>query len=126
MANMTFKEFLAEDQPFYSSYAGMPTSKVAMTNLEHLFAGVFDMPKTRFKIIPFLIDNAPTFRFKFEVKLRKSDDHALTGKLLQNFALKHFGERWKTVKVVSDVAIWNPGNGDAKALFSISVKGEKK
>jgi hypothetical protein len=121
---LTFKEYLAEDTPYYSSYPGYATHKDAIRGLQNMIAAQFDLASSRVKITPYLVNNKPVFRFKFEVKLTKKHDQALVGTLLQNFAKKMLERSYPKVKVFSDVAIWNGSDGP-KALFSLTGEGKE-
>lgn len=122
---LTFKEFLAEDAVYYGDYNTLRTSRSAIKSFQREISEKFGIPAARIKIIPHLVDNKPTFRFKFEVTLTQKDDAVLVGRMLQDFAKKDLENDYKQVTVYSDVVPWKGRDGKMKVLFSLRTHGDQ-
>jgi hypothetical protein len=122
---ITFKEFLAEEAVYYGDYNTLRTSRSAIKSFQREISETFGIPTARIKIIPHLVDNKPTFRFKFDVALTKKDDPVLVGKMLQDFAKKDLENDYPKVTVYSDVSPWQGRDGKTRVLFSLRTHGDQ-
>lgn len=125
----TFKQFLAETQPYYADYPVLRTHKDNLQAFKRRLSDLTGIPVFRFIILPFLIDNKPTFRFHFDVSLSKEhDDPVLIGKILQNAAKKDLEQSYPKVSIESEVEPFKGSSrgGAQRVLFSLKTHGEQK
>jgi hypothetical protein len=121
---ITFKEFLAEDNVYYSLYDEMRTSKVAIQKFKERMGEAFGISARRIVIIPLIA--GPVTRFKFDVSFGKKEDYELMGPLMVNLAKKDLQGSFSKVTVKNGPEYFKGSNGVQRALFSILVQGEQK
>ena len=125
----TFKQFLAETQPYFADYPVLRTHKDNLRAFARRLSDLTGIPVFRFIVLPFLIDNKPTFRFEFDVSLAKEHtDPMLIGKILQNAAKKDLENSYPKVTVESEVTPYKGSSrgGAQRVLFSLETHGEQK
>lgn len=123
---ITFKQFLAEGTPYYSSYDTLRSSKSAIKRFTQRISEKFGIPSARIKIEPFLESTKPVFRFVFKITLGKKDDPELVGRLMLDFCKKDLENDYPKVTVHDEPETWQFSHKPIRTVFSLETEGNQK
>jgi len=118
---MTFKQFLAEEPEFWSSYPNLPTSKRFAQGLKADLAEKFKWPTSRISVKQYL-PATDTFRQRWTVKLpKKTEDIAeLTKSLVGKFLVQDLERFFDNVQLTDS---WVAGD---KSYITLVLLLKKK